>query len=170
MKTRITKRHAAHLEQLERKGRITAEDVLADAKSPKSPLHELYDWDIKRSAESHWLDRTREIIRTIKVVIHNETTVIRFPRYVHDPDLKPSEQGYVSEAELRADKSLARRALSDECDRVVGSLTRARNLARGLNMEQAFEDLLARVVGLRAIVSAGLKTKAKAKLQLKRTA
>lgn len=168
MNTRITKKHAAHLEQLERKGRITAEDVLADAKSPKSPLHELYDWDIKRSAESHWLDRTREIIRTIKVVIHSETTVIRFPRYVHDPDLKPNEQGYVSETELRSDKSLARRALSEECDRVVGSLTRARNIARGLDMVAAFEDLLARVIGLRAVIARPIK--AKSKVRLRRTA
>ena len=69
---RLTEQHVAYLVTLERQGRTTAEDVLADAKRPDSPLHDLYDWDVTAAAEAHWLDRTRAIIRLVKVVVHTE--------------------------------------------------------------------------------------------------
>ena len=73
MNRRITPRHVAHIITLERDGTTTPEAVLADAKDKESPLHDLFDWNVKRAAEAHWLERSRDILRGVHYVIHTET-------------------------------------------------------------------------------------------------
>lgn len=153
MNRRMTEVHVNYIIQLERAGRTSASDVLADAKTAESPLHDLYDWDVEKAAEAHWLDRTREIIRLVKVVVHTENISVSLPRYVRDPSAAAKEQGYVSVESLRLDPVLARRALIAEFERVTGSLRRARSIAVGLDLEDEVDALLARVVGLRALLS-----------------
>jgi hypothetical protein len=148
---RLTEAHVAYLVTLEQQGRGTPADVLADAKRDESPLHDLYDWDITVAAEAHWLDRTRAIIRLVKVVVHTEHQTIRIPRYVRDPSRPPREQGYVSVETLRLETTLAHRALVTEMERVMSSLRRARHIAVGLSLEEEIDDLLARVAGLRQV-------------------
>jgi hypothetical protein len=148
---RLTETHVTYLVTLEQRGHTSAEDVLADAKHPESPLHDLYDWDVSTAAEAHWLARTRAILRLVKVVVHTEHQTIRIPRYVRDPARPPREQGYVSVEALRLESALAHRALVTEMERVMSSLRRARHLAVGLGLEDEIDDLLARVAGLREI-------------------
>jgi len=149
--SRLTETHVAYLVTLEKQGRTSAEDVLADAKRAESPLHDLYDWDVTAAAEAHWLDRTRAIIRLVKVVVHTEHQTIRLPRYIRDPALPSHEQGYASVESLRLESTLAHRALVTEMERVTSSLRRARHIAVGLGLEDDVDDLLARVAGLREI-------------------
>ena len=151
---RITERHVDHIVALERQGRLTPEEVLEDARREDSPLHDLYDWDMTRAAERHWLDRTREIIRVGRVVVHTETQSYMLPRYTRDPDAAPGEQGYLSLDALRVDPGVARRALIAEFERVASALRRARTLAGGLDLEDQVASLLERVVGLQALAAA----------------
>lgn len=58
-------------------GRITPDIVLADARNVASPLHALYNWDADQAAHEHWLDISRRIIRSVRVVIREERSVIR---------------------------------------------------------------------------------------------
>jgi hypothetical protein len=150
---KLTETHVTYLVSLERQGRQTAEAILADAKRLESPLHELYDWDVQTAAEAHWLDRTRALIRMVKIVVHTETHTYRIPRYVKDPELPAREQGYTSLEHLRVDATLSRRALATELERVTSSLRRARNIALGLDLEEEVDRLLTVVSGLRVIVS-----------------
>jgi hypothetical protein len=148
---RLTETHVAHLVTLEHQGRTTAEDVLADAKRPDSPLHDLYDWNVAAAAEAHWLERTRAIIRLVRVVVHTEHQTIKLPRYIRDPSLPSNEQGYASVDALRLESGLAHRALVTEMERVASSLRRARHIAVGLGLEDDVDELLARVSGLREV-------------------
>lgn len=152
MNRRITDVHVVHLVALERNGRTTAEAILADAKNPASPLHDLYDWDVQRAAEAHWLDRTREIVRLVRYVEHTTHESYRLPRYVRDPDLFGRTQGYVALETLRVDPSRSRRALIAEFERVTAMLQRARHIAIGLALDHEVEDLLARITGLKTIL------------------
>ena len=63
----------AHLEKLRlrNKGRLTPDIVVADAKRPRSPLHNLFEWNAKRAAIQHWLERARYIIRSVVVVMED---------------------------------------------------------------------------------------------------
>lgn len=153
MNRKLTDAHVTHIALLFASGRATAEEVLTDAKQPTSPLHDLYDWDLQRAAEEHWLDRTREILRMPKVVVVTETLQIKVPRYLRDPAAEAREQGYVSLAELRTDPVAARRALAQEFERAAGVLKRARGIAVALGLAEEIERLLEQLLGLRRLVS-----------------
>ena len=63
----------AHLEKLRlrNKGRLTPDIVVADATRPRSPLHGMFEWNVKRAAAQHWLERARYIIRSVIVVMED---------------------------------------------------------------------------------------------------
>jgi hypothetical protein len=134
------------LEQLEnRSGRLTPAAVLDDARSPKSPLHKYIEWDQKKAAYQHQLDQCRELIRSVKVTYHTETTHIRAIHYWRDPHAAATEQGYVSITKLRTDADLSRDALVEAFQYAADKLRRARELAIALDMVnevQAFIDSL----------------------------
>ncbi len=60
------------LEQLRQKhGELTADQVLTDARNPKSPLHDDFEWDDTAAAEQYRLAQARYILRSI-VVVYDE--------------------------------------------------------------------------------------------------
>lgn len=155
MTTRITRAHVDRIRSLAVDGLITPRRVLADARDPESPLHELYDWDTQRAAERHWLERTREIIRSVQVVVTTELRTYKLPQYIEAADKNGAEQGYVSVDTLRQDPAMSRRALLQEFERAAAVLRRARTIACGLGYEAEIDELIERVTGLRVILSDG---------------
>lgn len=147
---KITPEIKARLEQLENEnGQLTPAVVVADAKQKDSPLHGLFDWNLKEAAEKWWNHQARAIIRSVKVVITTETFEIKTPHYVRDPSADPKQQGYVSVASLQRDPVAARESVRMECARAESALNRARNLAKVLNLDEEVDQVIARVVGLR---------------------
>jgi hypothetical protein len=130
-------------------GRLTAEALVADARRKDSPMHELFDWDVKRAAQAHWLERAREIIRTVKVVITTSHVSVRVPAYVRDPQMASHLQGYVSTHSLMADPAEARRALIIECERAATTLKRARTIALALDLSNEVDAMLEQLTGFR---------------------
>ena len=130
-------------------GRLTPEQVVEDAKRKDSPLHAHFTWDVRKAAHAHWIDRARELIRSVRVEIRTDTTVIQAVAYVRDPQAGGNEQGYVAVERLRTDKDLARDALITEFARVGDNLRRARELAAALDVADEVDNLIEQVVGLR---------------------
>lgn len=130
-------------------GVLTADAVVADARSKTSPLHEHFEWDRAKAAAAYWLIQARELIRTVTVTIRTETTNVTAVAYVRDPRQSGDKQGYVAVTTVRSNADLAREVLIDEFGRVASMLRRARELAAALSAESEIEDLLTRVVGLR---------------------
>lgn len=62
-----------HLERIRASlsGRLTPEAVVADARSPNSPLHSFFEWDDSAAAQEHRLQQARGLIRTV-VAIYKE--------------------------------------------------------------------------------------------------
>lgn len=138
-------------------GVLTPDNVVSDAQRPESPLHGLTiwkDWDREKAAHAWYLEAARELIREVRVVVSNETTIINAPFYIRDPDADGDNQGYVSVVEIRSDEDRARSALIAEFKRVADMLRRAREIARALGMEEDVERLIAGVSGLREMVGA----------------
>ncbi len=133
-------------------GRLTPESVVNEARSPDSPLHDLFNWDVEKAAHSHWLDRAREIIRSVHVVINTQRTIVKAPYYVRDPDSEHKEQGYITISAVRGEPDLARQVLVAEFSRAADILRRAHEVARALELEDQVETLLNGVVELRAQV------------------
>lgn len=123
-------------------GHITADMVLADARRESSPLHACYDWNVESAAHEHWLDTSRRLIRSVRVVFKEERSVIRAMAYVRDPAMPSDRQGYVSVTKLRDDQDLSREALVNEFARAAGALRRARELAAALGMREQMDSML----------------------------
>jgi hypothetical protein len=49
-------------------GQLHPQDVVGDARDPKSVLHPHFEWDVRKAAEAHWLDQARVLIRSIRVI------------------------------------------------------------------------------------------------------
>ena len=130
-------------------GTLTPDAVVKDAKRKDSPLHDCFEWDLRKAASAHWIEQARQLITSVRVVIHTDTTKVNSVYYVRDPSMAHDKQGYVSVARLRADTDLAREAIVAEFSRVADSLRRAREIAVVLECVDDVESLLKGVVGLR---------------------
>jgi len=133
-------------------GRLTPDDVLKDAKSVKSPLHDQFEWDDSDAARQWRLGQARTLIRSVKIEIETTSRIVSTVCYIRDPTAD-KEQGYVQVAKLRDDESLAREALNTEMIRVSSVCERARSLALALGLESELQDIQMRVEKLRGIIS-----------------
>jgi hypothetical protein len=67
-------------ETLARLGSPTAEQIVETAKDAESPLHELFDWNLKSAAHQYWLATAQLIARNITVTVevaNHEPIVMR---------------------------------------------------------------------------------------------
>jgi hypothetical protein len=123
-------------------GRITPDIVVADAKKKTSPLHDQFEWDAKKAASQYWVYQARQLIKSVKVMVTNETRSVSTVCYVRDPSVESAEQGYISLPKLKSDHELSRDALLYEFDRAASALKRARNLAEALDMLPEVEEIV----------------------------
>jgi hypothetical protein len=130
-------------------GRLTPEAVVADARSPESPLHDYFTWDVNQAAYGFWIEQARTLITSVRIEMRTDTTSVRSVAYVRDPQAAAGQQGYVAVTRLRSDRELARDALVSEFGRVGDALRRAREIAAALDAQGDVDELLERVVGLR---------------------
>lgn len=130
-------------------GRLTADDVVADAKRKDSPLHSHFEWDTKKAAAAYWIEQARELITSVRVVVKTETSQVSVVAYIRDPAAANGQQGYVSVASVRNDADVAREVLVAEFTRVASMLRRARELAAVFDAQDEVDGLLQSVVGLR---------------------
>lgn len=135
-------------------GRLIAQAVVDDAKDESSPLHAHFTWDTDKAAAERWLDQARTLIRSVEITFRTETTVVRAPYFVRDPEAGPKEQGYIAVKALRTDVDLAREAIVNEFSRAADYLRRAQNVAKALQMDEEVGDLVKEIVALRDRVAA----------------
>lgn len=140
-------------------GTVTAEAVLAAARNKKSALHAEFEWDDKKAAHEHRLDQARALIRSVKVEITTETTIIKTVAYVRDPDLPAEDQGYVSIASLRGDADRARAAIVAEFSRAAAALRRAREIAIALDMADEVDAITESIQVVRTKVEARVEAR-----------
>lgn len=138
-------------------GLLTPEAVFEAAKKKTSPLHGEFEWDRDKAFHEHNIERARALIRSVRIEIKTETTVIRTVAYVRDPDLPPEEQGYVSTLSLRNDAEKARAAIVQEFSRAASALRRARELAIALDLAGEVEAVAEQVDLIRTKVEARIE-------------
>lgn len=134
-------------------GRITPDDVIADARKKASPLHSLFEWDKEKAALEHWRETARTIIRSVRVVIHTERTVVRAIGYVRDPEAG-QHQGYVAVATLRTNREKAAEAVAYETKRAEAAMLRAREVAESLDLAPFIDEAIERIVDIRSRAAA----------------
>ena len=125
-------------------GTLRPDDVVADAKSDKSPLHAFFEWDDSAAAHQFRLDQARTLIRNVKVEMSSSTQTIIAPYYVRDPRVGSDEQGYCATMEIKSDADVATDALRYEFDRAISLLERAVTIADALGLGAQVQELLNR--------------------------
>lgn len=136
----------AALARLEDDGRLTVDQVIAEAADPQSPLHSAFEWDRDKAARKYWEAQARELIRSFKVRVEVHDIIIRAPAYVPDPERSAT---YVSTIRLRGDEDRARDAAVAEFARAAAALQRAKTIAAVLGIAADIEMLHGQVLDLR---------------------
>jgi hypothetical protein len=144
---RLTQPQVEAIRQLEgADGRLTPQQVVEAARSKDSPLHELFDWNI-RSAASKWhLHQARTIIGAVRLQTVTNETVISNPCYVVDRDTP--EAGYRSVTALKKNPASARESLIFTLEVAAGHLRRAYDLSVALSLQHEVMALVEQVTGL----------------------
>ena len=130
---------------MDAEGRLTPGAVVAAAKAKSHPLHEFFEWDVRKAARLHWLETASTLIRMVQFRETVEERTVVAPYFVRDPERPPNEQGYRAIQHIRTDEESARDVLVDEMQLVVGVLRRARSVAVVLGMVDAISEIEDRV-------------------------
>ena len=147
---KLTQAQIVRIKALENsKGQITARRVLEDAKKPKSPLHSLFNWDIKTAAEHWWLHRARLIIGAVTVQVTHEHATVKASGYIVDTSVKGD--GYRSVVAMKRDTESARESLIYTLETAAGHIRRAYDLAGPLGLRREIDALLAQIAGVTRI-------------------
>lgn len=132
-----------HLQMIQdAEGRITPKAVVDRARPPDSPLHPLFEWDDSIAGDLHRQNQARTLIRTVKVDLQVNHTIIRSVAYLRDPEMPPKVQGYRAVQALRSDIGNAGEAVLYEFRRAESNLRRARDAAYALGFAPLIEGLI----------------------------
>lgn len=140
----------ARLKKLTKRGSLTTETVLDDAKNPTSPLHNQFEWDNAVAGQRYRVEQARKLIRSIRLVVTDDKRQLTTIAYVRDPDKDQDEPGYIAVGTLRSNKEKARRALINELKRAEACLQRAYDVADSLGLSSDVERLLAQIRNIQA--------------------
>lgn len=122
------------------KGRLTPQNVVADARNRNSPLHDIFEWDDAKAADQYRLEQARELIRSVKIEVVTEERTVSTIRYIRDPTLAAKEPGYVETMRIRTDKDVAIEALRAEISRLSATMERVESLAIVLDLTAELEN------------------------------
>lgn len=141
----------------QRTGKLTAEDLVKEARSKDHPLHDRFCWDDKKAAHKQRIETARALIRESRMKSeHGEV-----PVFVRDPSLPSSEQGYCQLEKLKGNSGIE--AVMSELIAAEGHLKRARDIAGFIgypnllaaaakDFEAAKQELSSTVISARAAV------------------
>jgi hypothetical protein len=115
-------------------GPLTPDRVIEAAKSPKSPLHSYFTWDVKQAAQSYWKSQARELIRSVEYQIIVEERPVTVSYYVRDPRVEAETQGYVGLDDLKESPDWAKSHVQQELAAVIERLQRAEGYATVLGL------------------------------------
>lgn len=78
-----------HFKKLEQKeGALTSQNVLESARSEKSPIHSLFEWDDTKAAEQYRLKQAAQIICNLTVEIETDDKPIECRAYMDVSEAK----------------------------------------------------------------------------------
>ncbi len=122
----------------EKSGRkITAEDVLKDAKPKESLLHAAFEWDDTEAAHQYRLEQARLLIRSVRVVVgEKEEVEIRLFYNVQDAD---EGSAYYPAVRVLNEKELHQKALAQACKLLYGVLAQYDQLSELKTVRKALE-------------------------------
>lgn len=134
----------AHFEKLEEKyGAVTKENFLDSARSTKSEMHKLFEWDDKKAAEQHRLHQANMIINSLRVTIieNEETEPITVSAFVNTS--KRKDKTYINIVRAMGDQETRAAVLNDALRELSFFREKYKNLSELSGIIKAIDSLLA---------------------------
>ncbi len=122
-------------------GKFTAKEVLAEAESPKSPIHRYFEWDDTKAAKLYRLGQARKMIRCLVVVVEQTET----PAFHHVLVDDEPQSVYMSTKQARATPGIWDQILERALQEAISWKRRYKNLKELSPVVKAIEDLEKRV-------------------------
>ncbi len=85
-------------------GQITATQLLNDAKSKTSPIHDYFDWDDTSAAHEYRLEQARRLIRAIDVIVISNGEEVDTKAF-HHISVTDDKESYVSYNQIFSNKN-----------------------------------------------------------------
>lgn len=114
---------------------VTPNDVLKDARSPASPLHAWFTWDVRKGWNKNLLQEARQLLSRLKVIYHdasgNEVPVREYVRLVmEEPATHRLRAGYVPRPKAIGTAELHRQSAELACTELNAFKVRWRGFSR----------------------------------------
>ena len=107
-------KYKIELEKLEQKyGMLVASDIVREAASEASPLHNWFDWDDNEASEKWRFHQARMLIATVRVKVMFEGNLKSYKKYLNVTvkDNGNSNRGYLNTEKIVNDTSLRNQIL-----------------------------------------------------------
>jgi hypothetical protein len=124
-------------------GLLLPQDVVAAARNPKSPIHDLFEWDDSEAGHRYRLIQARVLIRVAVTVLPTETKDVRVRAFVSLSTDRREEGGYRATVDVMKNDASRRQMLADafaELDSFRKKFERLRELNEVLS---AIDNVLA---------------------------
>lgn len=145
------KQDAIHavLARLEKRGRLTPDNTIEEARDPKSPLHGEFTWDLQSAAMMTWRSQARALIShfQISVVVHQKE--YRIQEFVETPGKAGKEQGYTAFTRIKDKKELAREFFDRELGIAASYVAKTKDYAQVLGLDSRVEKVVDEIASLR---------------------
>jgi hypothetical protein len=146
---KLTQEQIAAVHALEdENGNVFPHQVLKAAKDKTNPLHALYDWDIKRAAEKHWLHQSRLILGAVTILVTTQEFTYKSSAYVSSG----TGDGYRNVMVLKNDPNAGTEILIHCLETSAGHLKRALTLAIPLGLSDDIDRLITQVMSVVRVV------------------
>lgn len=120
-------------------GILTSKLVVDEARDPKNPLHDRFEWDDGIAGEAFRMDQARTLIRSFRVVVRTEVARVQCHAYVRAPQAERKEQGYKHIKDIQLDEDDRLQIIESEILRAVSILSRVREISLTLGMDLGIE-------------------------------
>jgi hypothetical protein len=112
----------------ERRGKLTADVVVEEAKATKHPLHEFFDWNDRQAAQKYRLEQARHLMRSVYVIIEevHSDPIRAVVAFEQDDDLCD----YVPIVEALSNAQQRQQLLDDARDELKSWITRTAYLRK----------------------------------------
>lgn len=145
------KEEAIHavLTQLEKRGRLTPDHTIEEARNPKSPLHEEFTWDVQAAALITWRAQARALISRFEINVVVRQTEYRIQEFVEAPGKAGREQGYIAFTRIKDKKQLAREFFDRELGIAASYVAKTKDYAQVLGLDRRVERVVDDITSLR---------------------
>lgn len=123
-------------------GVVTPEQVVREAKNPRSVLHHYFEWNQDKAAHEHRLAQARHLIRSVRYVeVITQVELTHVPAYVHVTSPE-RVSGYRPLDNVKQTREQALEVFNNEIKRARVILERACGIAEVLGLRAELEQIL----------------------------